>query len=503
MEQQEKSGHQETSFENPMDDYGLIQKEERGEDTRNEYRDCIILQGEFSNTILNKGLIEGGISQNCGSEGGLKERAFDFGRAEEIHRFIRTFGGRKELLDFFCIAFLEIVPLFLLAKIREALKSALPSLQGQGWEDPFGMLETELQTLGLQRVKAVKKGRKGRETLECLMFCENVRAQEARRIIWEEYRELRQPILGWLIELKKEASIAALLFVQIREALTELSLRDFSYARTNLFPALEASGTYGDRGILVSILEEYIETEMYDPGLDKALLEKMSRGYGFWWQAAYRLYHEKKTYRFQEKTEEVLLKLMHKEMEFFPIQEEGRHENVRTSFDFYPAYENRQIERLFMKTLCQVYSECRREQEKKRFGYYFCWIIREDFRMEGAPRYQLMTVRCLEDPDLKKRIKGMYIEVWRRRRFRLRMGYILQQHFMELEKQRRPWKYMKDFFKTVAFAGEQEDFEHTVCFLERAFREKGCGLAEEIRRWLEELLRTREKEEQPDDTNDL
>lgn len=113
--------------------------------------------------------------------------------------------------------------------------------------------------------------------------------------------------------------------------------------------------------------------------------------------------------------------------------------------------------------------------------------------MEGYPQYQLMTVRCLGDPKLRKQIKGMYTEVWGRRESRRMVGYILQQHFMELEKQECSWEYMEDFFKTVAFTGERENFEDTVCFLERAFRETGCGIAEEIRRWLETLLRTERK----------
>ena len=472
-----------------IEGYDLDKKEEAADRIRNEYQNCIVLQGEFCNTVLNKGTISGGISQQA-SLGKYKEgEQFDFSKNEDIDRFVKEFTDRKELLDFLCILFLELVPVSLLADVREAMKDILFAKRSEKQYDLFSSAEREMDLLHLQKILAVRNGIFGKDTIECFVFQDSVSTDEIGRTIWETYRELRGPVLLWLLELKNIKRVADVLFYQIANAFTRIVKYDFLYARTEVFLRLRQSGGYEDRTILVRALKEYMDEKGYDEYLDQTILEGYKRNDSFLWQTGYRLYREDGAYSFQRKTEEILLLKLRKDMEDFRLNDDRRNSWHNDNIDFYPAYHDRNIERLFMKAIFALYKECQMEQEKTRFGYYFCWLFREDFSKEGFPKYQLMMTHCLKEKETRRRVREMYIELWRKSRFRRLLGYILYQHFIELERKGRSWSYMQDFFKTIAFTGDRADFEDTVRFLERyGAREQGGNTADEIKSWLYGLL---------------
>lgn len=472
-----------------IEGYDLDKKEAAADRIRNEYQNCIILQGEFCNTILNKGTISGGISQQ-GSPCKDKERQqFDFSKNEDIDRFVKEYKDRKELLDFLCILFLEIVPVSLLPDVRDAMKNILFAKSSEKQYDLFSSADREMDLLHLQKILAVRNGTFGEDTIECFVFQDSVSTDKIGRTIWETYRELRGPVLLWLLELKNTKRVAEVLFYQIADAFTRIVKYDFLYARTEVFLRFRQSGEYEDRTILVRALKEYMDENGYDESLDQTMLEGYKRKDSFLWQTGYRLYREDGNYSFQKKTEEILLRKLRKDMADFRLNDDRRSRWCNDNIDFYPAYHDRDIERLFIKAIFALYRECQKEQERIRFGYYFCWLFREDFSREGFPKYQLMMVHCLKDRETRKRVREMYTELWRKSRFRRIFGHILYQHFIELERKGRSWSYMQEFFKTIAFTGERADFEDTVRFLERyGVREQGGKTADEIRSWLCGLL---------------
>lgn len=471
-----------TSDEDIVKNYEFEQKKENSNTTYNEFRDCIICHGEFQNTILNKGKIKGNIFQEAGKT--EEDKTYDFSKEKDIVDFIEAKKASKELLDFLCITFLEIIPLALLSEIRDCMEYILYKGDSLIKNDYFGNLNKELEILGIQKVEVLKQRK---EPIEALMFNEGISVKNIRHVIWEQYRSLRSPLLKWLMELKRKEKVAKLLFYQIQDVFVELSTYDFFYTKTEIFLYLRESGSYSDRNIMVKIIKQYISNNQYDEMLDQYLMEKDYEKDVFWWQVIYRLYQEKKEYRFQKLAEDRMLKLMRHDLKLFQLDERKQcwdDENL----DFYPAYYDKDVEQLFVKTIYKIYLECLKTQEKIQFSYYFCWLIREDFRKEGYPWYKLMMFQCLQDREIRTCIREMYIELWRKRKFRKIIGRILKQHFIELEYRKIPWNYLKDFFKTVAFTGREEDFKDTIYFFKK---EKNSKTSKEVCDWLESILKVR------------
>lgn len=483
-------------FEQWREKIHLEDPKEPAEQAKSEYQNCIILQGEFSNTILNKGCISGGISQNARDGAADQAQPYHFSEEEEIHRLLRNHKDEKERLDFLCLVFLEIIPLSLLGKIREDLRSALGAAKQEegGGNTVFSSLDGELRRLGMQRVKAMRKGAGARKEMECLMFQEELCAKDMGRVVWKDYLDLRTPILEWLLEIKKKKDVVQTLFYQIAEAFARIMEYDFPFAMETVFPRLVREGGYRDRDILVYCLKALMKRRDYGQELNRELSNGIKRKDSFLWQVSYRLYDHQKPYGFQQETEQEMVWALEKDMRTFGELTWEPRARWRDNVDFYPAYYNREVERLFLESILALFSRCSKQRERTLFGYYFCWLFREDFNKEGYPGYQLMLLACLREKEIRNRAREMYVSIWRSSRFRRLLAQVLRLHFQELEKAQRPWEYMKDYFKTVAFTGVKADFEDTVRCLESMGQGKEPSkTAGEIRNWLCELIELRRK----------
>lgn len=498
---EEKDERTQEERENMFEQWGeklhLKDGEKPAKQGKNEYQNCIILQGEFSNTILNKGCISGGISQNVKDGASDEEQPYHFSEEEEIHRLLMKHKGEKERLDFLCLVFLEIIPLSLLAEIRQELRKTLfVGEQGTetGWNPLFSSLDEELRRLGIQRVYAVRKGANGKKEMECLMFQEGLCVKDMGKVVWKHYLDLRAPILEWLLELKKKKEVVQTLFYQISEAFARIMEYDVPFAMETVFPRLVQEGGYRDRDILVYSLKALMKERNYGQELNQELVTGIKRQDSFLWQVSYRLYDHEKLYEFQQETEQEMVRVLEKDMKAFGELTWEPNARWRDHVDFYPAYYNREVEQLFLESILSLFSKCVKQKERTLFGYYFCWLFREDFNKEGYPRYQLMLLACLKRKEIRNRAREMYVSIWRSGRFRRLLAQVLRLHFQELENARRSWEYMKDYFKTVAFTGVKADFEDTIrCLEAMSGGKERSKTAEEIRNWLCELIELRRK----------
>ncbi len=255
------------------------------------------------------------------------------------------------------------------------------------------------------------------------------------------------PVLLWLLELKNIKRVADVLFYQIANAFTRIVKYDFLYARTEVFLRLRQSGGYEDRTILVRALKEYMEEKGYDEYLDQTILEGYKRNDSFLWQTGYRLYREDGAYSFQRKTEEILLLKLRKDMEDFRLNDDRRNSWHNDNIDFYPAYHDRNIERLFYEgDLCPI-QRMPNGTGKDTLWLLFLLAVQGGFQQRGISKVSAYDDTLPEREKTRRRVREMYIELWRKSRFRRLLGYILYQHFIELERKGRSWSYMQDFLR--------------------------------------------------------
>ena len=107
--------------------------------------------------------------------------------------------------------------------------------------------------------------------------------------------------------------------------------------------------------------------------------------------------------------------------------------------------------------------------------------------------YRSLFLNSFNSRESRKRLGPLMRYVWQKQILRqLFLEKILLLYIKELRDLNRPWDYMKNFLKVIAFTGEETDFEHTLRTLGRIKTEQeGKAIADQMKEYLVGLLSSR------------
>ena len=463
-----------------------------------ELHNCIIFQGSGDfNTVINHGAINGNISQNAsGANTGSKSEnsSYNFCSKKGILEFIRDYRQKEDFLLFVSVAFLGCVPDFLWNDIRISLRNELAeeeegSLNSSPMNQSFISMDDRLALLHMTLVQADCKTYLGKVNTKCIVFFDDKIRQNVEKTIWEQDYALRNKILSWLMHMKKDNKIGTTMGYQIASALSGISVFDWMYFQEMVFLPLLLEKGNNNRNYLVNILTYVLKEHPYQESLDQKIQEWICRKDTFLWEIAYRLYGVNPQYTFHDK--------VNGQLEYYLEQDwksrclgNGRYRIKRNSkVDIYPAYYNKELRGRILITLMGLYKKCDTYAKKDLLSDYFIWLLTEDYKMEGYPRHQLIFVDALNEKEVRLKVREMYWDFWSRYKVRNVWEQILENHFMELERMGRSWRYMERFFQTIAFTGKAADYEMTRNSLSNMRHSRKT--AEDIKKYLSELLQQR------------
>lgn len=435
-----------------------------------EFNNCIIISGDGGdiNTIFQSGTVQGNIVQGrnyqrevC-SEQKKDDSFYNFYRKDEIIRFIEDYRYEEEFLSFVSVAFLECIPDFLWIDITRKLIEALEDEKAEeksNTKNDFMALDKKLELMHMISIEGKCRTRFGEVRSICMIFFEQKVRENAETVLWEQDYFLRKKILRWLLNLKNDENIGRIMGYQIVNALSRISVRNWSFFQKEVFEPMYLERGNSNRDYLVKILSYLLKNSLYNESLDYSIQKWIAEKNKFLWEIAYRLYGVNQEYLFQRNVETQLKKYFVQDLNW-RCMGNGIYRAKRNAYvDLYPAYFNTELRSMLLSTLVSIYRSCSAYSQKALFSDYFIWLLTCDYKMEGYPTYKLIFLDALNLKETRLLSREMYWEMWEIYKVRTVWVQILQNHFMELEHHKKSWDYAKRFFEVVAFTGNSRDYE--------------------------------------------
>lgn len=464
-------------------------------------KNCInIINIRDINTIVNNGIVNGDIQQGSMEMDKsqftqkMRREEYDFTKEKDIKQFIQEYCSKGEIFDFISVAFLECIPDFIWDEIRNILIKCF-DIKSEFQNDQKNIFMNEqqrLELLQLIKVPAECIVESGKIETKCVMLRYNEVGRNIVRIVWEQYGNLRKIIIDWLMELKKSEKISKILAYQISNAFKNVAIIDWTYFRLNVCEVfMQEKGNY-NRNYLVEILTYYLKQTSYDKRLDEELCEWIRGQNIFLWEVAYRLYGINTKYKFHEKVRLQMKRYLLKDWKWRCKGNGKFYSKWNPRLDMFPAYYNKELRKMIVECMGEIYNEYKNiYKEQDSFADYFIWMLSSDYKMERYAQYKLNFILVLTDKNVRQKVSGMYRELWEKNRIRKVWKIVLQEHFVELEKNEKNWDYMRDFFKIIAFTGKREDFYNVQNMLHNMT--ESVKICKEIERWLYKLVEERRK----------
>lgn len=463
-----------------------------------EFNNCVIVTGDGGdiNTIFQNGYVHGDIAQGGNSQKNAdqdqkKNGAFySFYDKKEIIRFMEDYRKKEEYLSFVSVAFLECVPDFLWIDITRKLKEFLSDESEENYaEKGFMILDKELELMHMVSVPAKCRTRLGEVRTKCVIYFENKIREKVEKTIWEQDYFIRKKILAWLLALKNDEKIGAVMGFQIVNALSRISVYDWSFFQNDVFEPMFRERGNSNRNYLVKIMSYALKNSPYDALLDQSIQRWISEKNKFLWEISYRLYGANREYQFNKEVEKQLKKYFVQDINWRCLGNGVYRAKQNANIDFYPAYFNEKLRALMLKIFFNIYQECNTYSKKERFADYFIWLLTSDYKMEGYPNYKLIFLDALNQKETRCMVREMYWELWGIYKVRSVWIQILQNHFVELERHKKSWEYAKRFFEAVAFTGNVRDYETVQnCLYNMRFSKT---MAREVGNYLEGIVKRR------------
>ena len=462
-----------------------------------ELHNCIIIQEiNDSNVISNSGIIKGDISQDISkgtSAGEEKNSFYDFSNKKGILKFMADYRWKEEFLIFICVAFLKNVPDFLWGDIEKKFEELLSKENGDSdfikEGEVFVGLDDKLALIHMALVPAECKTYLGKVETKCIVYFNDKIRDRVQKTIWEQDYSLRDRIVSWLTRLKQDEKIGITMGYQIASAFAWISVHDWMFFQDRVFRPLLLERGNRNRNYLVNILSHTLKNNSYQAQLDQMIQSWISNKDTFLWEISYRLYEVNGKYAFNDRVRETLTLYFRRDWKWRCLGGGVYHPKRNPKVDLYPACFNEKLREWVMLILNGFYESCDTFAKKDLLADYFIWLLTEDYKMEGYPKYQLIFLSALERKEIRLKIRKMYWEFWGKYKVRSIWAQILENHFIELERFNQSWDYTKPFFRTIAFTGNPEDYDMVQNSLSNMRRSR--KIAKSVKQYLKNLLEKR------------
>lgn len=474
------------------------ESKQNGEST--EYHNCIFVRGEdLNNLVFNSGEINGNISQKAG--GSVPDAGkVCFRKIEDLETFLDTYTMDGYVSLLLTVVILQIVPIPYLYRIARSLIGhagvAGIKADAEKKEKQLPLLENVLDILGARKVPATVKNETGDMEIQCIELKEPELIPGTAAAIWENYLEIREGLIEWLLEISRVREYRQILLYQITEAVAELAVLDFAYARSFIIPRFMHNESKDDFYFLRAILCKSLKSERCRKNADTLLCHwcKLDNN-DFLWKTALSLADEDAYYDFSVCLSRRLSNIIKGEISRgIPVESmpAGYLFKEETAIPFQILQENSVAAMLYLEAVAEQFEACCTKREQLRFGYYFVMLMWKDYIGEGYPAYRSLFIDSVNQKSIGKRMGLLLRYIWQIQTFRERIVEpVLGMYIKEYQEKQVSWHYMKKFLRILAFTGREIDYRHTMGMLRRISRHSGSRIPEEMQDYLTELLNGR------------
>lgn len=476
-----------------------FEKKEQVEKDRKEaeYHNCIFIDGkELNSFIFNSGEINGGITQSSYGGGEEKKEENTFREKHDLTGFLASHQKDGYASVLIIMAVLKAVPEQYLFSFSEELQKILTPEENEKEEKipvAYQSVDSIINVISAERIEIVVNTAVGKIPVRSLVLKDKSQIGSIMKAIWYDYPGMREGLIKWLILLSRKQDVRKILLCQLAEAVGTFAAYDFTYAQNKIIPRFSQLKGRDDFYFLNKVMEHCLGSDSCGRFADR-LLEQWCFTKELW-KIPLHLYHSQESREFHRSLAKKLRNIIEEELDDAREIEGRDYIYIFTDFSKIPfdlLQENQDGAGLYMKTLSEVFAECKSRKERMRFGYYFCGLLLQDFLTEGYPFYKCAILDSFHKKELRSGISPVMTYVWQVKALRdIIANEILSRYIQELDYYSRSWEYGKSFLKSLAFTGQQEDYKNAIRMLER--RGTKGKTADEMRDYLENLLQQRKK----------
>lgn len=468
-----------------------------------DYHNCIFIDGkDLSNFIINSGEIHGNIKQSVEEKKKVQGEVFHFQEKRDFREFIKLYYHTEYVPVLITLGVIKIVPVQSLMMFSDELKKKL-RMENSGDESGQQPAPNTLQSveeialiLDAESIIATIASEAGELEVRCLILKDRASIHKIAEMIWIDYPGMRQGLIDWLLIISQLKYIRKAILYQITEAIVEFCAMDFAYAKNEIIPRFTKNKNKDSLYFLEKILKRCLGIPEYQKNVDSLLCHWCKLEHKFLWLIVYRLYDKQNKYKFHEFLYRRLMQVVDEELCQGLEQQGSDVSYIYSNYSQIPfgvLQENQDMAELYVDVLAAVFGTCSTRSEKIRFGYYISGLLWQDYIEEGYPVYRSLFINCVNHKELRGKLQPLFLYIWHKKVFREILGKnVIVFYLSELEKKQRPWDYMKNFLKMLAFTGDAEDFDNTIRMLERVKNGKaGAMPAKQMIEYLMNLLTIR------------
>lgn len=451
-----------------------------------------------SNVVENSGFMHGNIHQTEQAEDKNRNHSARLQLdLEHLSAYLKKQENFDESVILIVLVLLRILPDSSIFAISNQLLEQLSKGSTEESEVTFHSVEEVAEKFQLEFGMVKVQSVTGQISVSCLIWEKEELAKEVTTYCWRNYPEMRHGIVEWLIELRDFQQNRSLLLYQIHEALQELASLDFDYTYHSILPFLFKVQNWDNYNSLIHVIQGLMDTENYRHNT-QTLLGNWCSENGWLWKVAYFFYKQESTWNWQNLLKRRLKKEIQRELERGTPYRNDNSKYYFPPVDAIPIgilQDEKDMASLYLEVLSEEFQLSERTKDKERFACYICRLFWKDFMEEGWPTNRMMFLDSCNSKKDRKAIKPFLRFIWQRKRYRDMISKLLIVYMNSLTKRNLSWDYTKEFWKLVAFTGEEADFQNTIHFLERAeIQYEDSQQYTQVQEYLRQLLERRRKE---------
>lgn len=346
-----------------------------------------------------------------------------------------------------------------------------------------------LQDAFLERCMVSRNSNAGEINICCVRPESTELMNRTREWIWFSYAQYRGAIVDWLLEL----SIEGRSFVsrQAADGLAGYAVLDEGYAYENLIPKLTHHAQLAQLSCLNQIVERLLKLERTRVSAETLLCNWMNLKNSHLFMVGLRLSVQRPALSCLQKFPGIFKGIL--SGSYYSGRGGRRRQWFALTCIMGFARESDKILIQIVQGISDGFAGCASFAQRKEWAGRFLTLLMADYVMEDAGTGCLLLVSGLNRPEIRKKLKPLFLFLWQTHALRKGLLEILDAYFEEAAERERPVEQTRRLFQILAFAGTAAYFEKTEAYLKKLERQPALAeFAKATQNWLWNTLESRE-----------
>lgn len=328
-----------------------------------------------------------------------------------------------------------------------------------GWKEDQVLEDMELpfsricRLLGVGQVEIRKHTQAGMIIQEAIGYNEE-EIRILRRIFWENYMNLREPLIKWLTEINESKQYPGAVLAGV--GLAAFAQIDFWYLYDKMVMQGKRNLSTGQIHCMARIMKNAWEIDRYRENVVYILRNWMEQEKSQVWLVSLVCWLLDTSMVERSK----LQKCLKRKVEIFSPEQNW------AGFLILKVHHSLELCILLYDVLAELYLEAKNKMEKEQVCLQFLSMLYMECCLISEKRENLAFILVLGQKECRERQKPMMLLIWRTLEYRRFLQSVLDKYLFEVSVEYGETG-LKKFFMMLAFTGQKQDFENMEVYLKR------------------------------------